>query len=264
MTLLSRLADRFILQPTTHHVDPQDLVRREIATPTGKVEAWTIAADSNTESVNKFMLLKFPGTGGRAERSGLHPSEAWPDIQCRSWTINHRGYGGSDGPATIQNFPETCDAVHSEAKRALPDHKIVVYGNSLGCLSALYVAARYSVAGAYLRNPPPLAQMIATRPRFSAWSFGLSKLIANQIPAALDSISNAGQTTCPALFIQSELDRVIPTSYQDQVIEAYGGEVRKLVLRGADHHNRAAESQLGEYTEAVKWLGQQIVADEPL
>ena len=258
MKFFTYLADRLILQPTTHYVDPEELKRLAIVTPSGEVEAWTTSSEANSSSSSKVLLLKFPGTGGRAERSGLHPGDAWPDVSCVSWTINHRGYGGSQGPATIQNFAETCDSVYSAAAELFPQHKIVVYGNSLGCLSALYVSARFPVAGAYIRNPPPLAQMIATRPRYTWWSLGLSRLIANQVPSTLDSIKNARRTNCPVLFIQSELDRVIPTHYQELIIEQFGGAVRKLVLRGADHHHRAAESQLEEYTDAVRWLGNRV------
>jgi pimeloyl-ACP methyl ester carboxylesterase len=259
MTFLQRLADRLILKPTTHHVDPGDLKRRVILTMTGEVEAWTASQEPKSTADTKVLLLKFPGTGGRAERSGLHPAEAWDDIACRTWTINHRGYGRSSGPASTQNFAETCDAVFAKAIEVYPDHKIAVYGNSLGCISALYIAARYTVAGAYLRNPPPLAEMIATRPRYAAWSFGFSRLIAEQVSFELDSLANASQASCPALFIQSELDRVVPTKYQDLVIEKYSGEVCKFILRGANHHQRAADSQKGQYVEALCWLGQQIV-----
>ena len=259
MTLLSRLADRLILQPTTDYVDPQGLERRVIHAPTGNVEAWTANSDSRITSAKQIVLLKFPGTEGRAERSGLHPSEAWSDASCCAWTINHRGYGGSDGPATIRNFAETCDAVMGVLLDEYRDAPIVVYGNSLGCLSALFVSARYPVAAAYLRNPLPLARMIATRPRYAAWNFGLSKLIANQVPKELCAIENAKRSTCPALFIQSELDRVVPARFQELVIENYGGDLRKLVLRGADHHHRAAESQQEEYAEAIDWLGEQAM-----
>lgn len=258
MSFLSRITDRLILQPTTNYIDPEGMGRHVIKTPSGDVEAWTTTSIPESPAALDVVLLKFPGTGGRAERSSPHPSEAWPHVCCQSWTINHHGYGKSSGPATIQTFTETCDSVWRALKDTFPDHKVVVYGNSLGCLSALYVSAHYPVAAAYIRNPPPLAQMIATRPRYAWWSLGFSRLIANQVPAKLNAVENAYRSTCPALFVQSELDRVVPTKYQDLVINQYSGTKRKLVLRGADHHHRAAESQLAEYSEAVSWLGEQV------
>ncbi|MFT5302387.1 MAG: pimeloyl-ACP methyl ester carboxylesterase [Mariniblastus sp.] len=258
MSILSRFADRLVLQPTTRFVEPNGLVRHVITTPESEIEAWTTRSKANHQP-HKLLLLKFPGTGGRAERSSLHPAEAWPQAETEAWTFNHRGYGGSTGPASLDNFKHTCDAAYKAATTQFPGHHVVVYGNSLGCLSALYISANHPVHGAYLRNPPPLANMIATRPRYAAWSFGFSRWIAKQIPLELDSLENARQSTCPALFIQSELDRVVPTSYQDQVIAAYAGPIRKLVLAGADHHHRAPEEQLEQYGDAVRWLGDQAI-----
>ena len=125
MKFLTNLADRLILQPSTHYIDPEILQRRVIPTPSGEVEAWTLGANSISADATRTVLLKFPGTGGRAERSGPHPSEAWPNINCESWTINHRGYGGSPGPASIQNFAETCDSAYAVVKHSFPDHKIM-------------------------------------------------------------------------------------------------------------------------------------------
>jgi len=264
VTFLSRLADRLILQPTTNYVDPQYRQQKVIETPTGQVEVWVselTTQPASTSTSESLLLLKFPGTGGRAERSGVHPADAWPEYSSRAWTVNHRGYGGSSAPASIQNFAETCDAVWGAATELYPDHKVVVFGNSLGCISALYIASRFNVVGAFIRNPPPLAVMIASRPRYAAWSLGMSKLIANQIPKELDSIENAKRSSCPALFIQSELDRVVPPKYQDLVFDQYGGEKRKLVLLGADHHHRADEAQRAEYWGCLKWLSTQFAAN---
>lgn len=259
MAMLSRIADRLILQPSTHFVDPLDLERRLIPDSDSTIEAWVSRIESSDSKGTKTIILKFPGAGGRAERGRVHPAEYWPQVSAEVWTINHRGYGGSSGPASIQNFAPSCDAVWSAVANEFPELPILVYGNSLGCLSALYLSARFPVAGAYLRNPPPLAQMIGTRPRYTWWNFGFSKLIANQVPDALDAAENAKRSTCPALFIQSEMDRVIPTHYQDLIIGQYGGPVNKFVMRGVDHHHAPPEEQQDDYADAIRWLGQQAI-----
>jgi pimeloyl-ACP methyl ester carboxylesterase len=259
MALLPRIADRLILQPSTHFVDPEGLERRAIPSPGGEVEAWVSRVESELPEPIPIVILKFPGAGGRAERGRVHPAEFWPNVSAEVWTINQRGYGGTPGPASIQNFAETCEAVWREAASQFPDRQILVYGNSLGCLSALYLTARFPVAGAYLRNPPALAQMIATRARYTWWSFGFSKLIANQIPMSLDAVENGSQSTCPALFMRSERDRVIPPQYQEMVISQYGGPVHQFVIRGADHHHPIPDDQQEEYADAVRWLGNRII-----
>jgi len=142
MTLLSRIADHLILCPTTNFIDAPEKKQKWIQTETGKFEVW-IDDDSDTESTTNpqtpLLMLKFPGTGGRAERSSGFPANLWPDFKTETWTVNHRGYGSSDSPASLQNFTETCDALWDAAQTQFPDRKILLYGNSLGCLSALYL-----------------------------------------------------------------------------------------------------------------------------
>ena len=263
MNLRQKIADRLILQALTNPVDAGDLTRRVIQTPSGNVDIWAAFPDNDPHVATNTLLLKFPGTGGRAERSSSHPSEFWGNLKCVSWTINHRGYGQSDGPPSLQNFIETCDAVWSSATRLFPDHRIVLYGNSLGCLSALYLSSRRRAFGIYMRNPPPLVELISQRLRYNWWNFGMARLIANQIPDCLNPRENAQQSYCPALLVQSERDSLVPPRFQDLIANSYAGELKKTVLIGADHGSPVPEHQFEEYIESVEWLGNQISAYQP-
>ncbi|MFK7766110.1 MAG: alpha/beta hydrolase [Mariniblastus sp.] len=255
-SFLTRLADRLILQATTEYIDPGDREEKFIDTFDGQIQVWISRTESKHPNPSPLLILKFPGTGGRAERSWPHPAELWPEVSAEVWTLNHRGYGESSGPASLQNFSESCNAFWSAANQQFPNHKVLVCGNSLGCISALYLAARHSINAVYLRNPPALAQMIATRPRYAWPSLGLSRLVAAQIPKELDAVENAELTECPVLTAQSELDRVIPPKFQNLAIDQLRGPCRKLIIKGADHHERASDSQKDEYHEAISWLGQ--------
>ena len=260
MPFLSWLADRLILCPSTNPLDPDGKRRELIATSDGDIESW-IGQFPNHASEFDVVVVKFPGTGGRAERSGVHPTEIWAEFNCEIWSVNPKGYGGSSGPASIKYFPNTAESVieHVFAKR--PGVPVVVIGNSLGCVSALFVAALGGVSAVMLRNPPPLHQMIRSRPRYAGWNFGMSRMIAAQVPNDLDAIKNASGCTAPCLFIQSEQDRVVPTNYQDLIISAYSGPKRVFSIYGADHHELVEEPQQQEYFEAVRWLGESIFAN---
>ena len=261
MTFLSRIADRLILCPSIDFIDTEGKSRKWIQTKTGKAEVWIVGNENSeiaTQPATQLLLLKFPGTGGRAERARSFPANLWSDIETETWTLNHRGYGGSDGPASLQNFTDTCDAFWDAAVEQFPDRKILLYGNSLGCISALYLAARKSPAGIFLRNPPALAKMIATRPRYSRWSFGMSKLIANQIPVQLDSVANAARCSAACLFVCSERDTVVPPHYQNMVIDAFRGPQKTFQVQDANHADPIPEHQHDEFLEALAWLGEQI------
>ena len=222
-TFLSRVADRLVLCPSNDPIDPEDRQRVLIPFDGGHLEAWTNEVHQDTDSP-KLVAIKFPGTGGRAERAGPHPCELWPEFSSKIWTINPAGYGGSDGSASLSTMPAQADAVFSFVRRELSDHRILLVGNSLGCLSALYLAARHQVAGIFVRNPPPLQQLIATRPKYNWWNFGMARFVAAQIPLELDAIANAARCECPAFFLRSEKDTVVPASFQRRIIDAYAGD----------------------------------------
>jgi len=249
--LLAKLADRFVLRPSNDPIDPEDRQRVLIPFDGGHLEVWMNEVHQNINSP-KLIALKFPGTGGRAERAGPHPCELWPDFASKIWTINPAGYGGSDGPATLQTLAAQSEAVLSFARKELPDHQILLIGNSLGCLSALYLGSRHEVAGIFVRNPPPLRQLIADREKYNWWNFGMARLLAAQIPKELDPIDNASRCTCPAFFLRSEKDSLVPESYQRKVINAYAGTLQEFIIPGAEHDEFVAEEDFDSYRAAIE------------
>ncbi len=254
MALLSRMADRLILCPSTDFIDPEDRQRQLIAVPDGHVEAWVTKTTSRVDHPKRLVAIKFPGAGGRAERGGPHPCDVWPDVDAEIWTINNTGYGGSSGVATVQTFESTATRVYQHVAEKFSDRPVLLVGNSLGCVSALFLAANFRVNGLYLRNPPPLHQMISTRPRYNWWNFGLAKMIARQVPATLNAVTNASKTKTNCLFVQSQGDRVIPCVYQDLIIAAYAGPKRVFTIQNADHHHTIPDRQYDEYVAALAWL----------
>jgi pimeloyl-ACP methyl ester carboxylesterase len=258
------LADRLILCPSTRFVDPGNN-RREIifSSDDVEIEAW-VSSWGDFESAgsdNRLVVLKVPGTGGRAERASVHPCELLEKEESSSrfkvaevWTLNHRGYGGSTGPASIQNFVATIESFWQFIESRYPQEKKLAVGNSLGCISVLYLASRKKLDAILVRNPPPLARMIADRPKYNWWNFGMAKHVADVVPSELDGLSNASQSSCPALMITSERDRVVPPKYQNEIMDHYAGEKKQFIIDGADHHHKVSERQAADYIAAVQWL----------
>ncbi len=271
--MFQRLVDRLILQPSTNPIDAEHRRRVGISLGTGEIEAWVTCSDqtsnsnpeskphttpavgANTRSSIDRIAIKFPGTGGRAERSGPHPFEIDADRKTEVWTVNPPGYGGSSGSATIVSTAATCEAVWEYLTTHYADVPIAVEGNSLGCAAALYLAARKDVAGIYLRNPVALQQMISTRWKYNWWNFGLARVLTRWIPDELDTIENAKRCRCPLLLVRSERDRVSPARYQQLIFGAFRGEKSEFVIEGADHHDRVSDRQRDVYVRSIKnWL----------
>ena len=254
--MLARIADRLVLMPTTHPIESETSVRKTIPLFGGELEYYAdhVAASQDGPATGKLLLIKFPGTGGRAERASTHPAECWGGDTV-TWTINPMGYGGSTGPATMQRYPEMVRSIGLHARDVEPDRRIVVTGNSLGGISALLFAASFPVAGMLLRNPAPIQQLMGKRTRYVVPSLGLSKLVAATIPAELDCVANASKTSCPCWFVTCEQDRVVPPSFQEQIWSALPGTKSRFMVPEADHADPVPDSLKEKYLAWVRELG---------
>ena len=246
MSLLSWLADRLILCPTTEPIDPDGKHREWIATEFGRIEAWIGEYPKDSDADFELTMVKFPGTGGRAERAGVHPAEIWGK-RAEVWAINPHGYGGSEGSASMKKFPAMLSGVAEHVRARTGNRPLIASGNSLGCISALYFARHYRTQGLLLRNPPPVRNMIRTRSRYAAWNFGMSRFIADEVPEELDAIENAANCPVNCLLIQSAEDTVVPVEYQDRIYDSYQGPIKKFVIDGAEHHEMIEARQQAEY-----------------
>jgi uncharacterized protein len=276
---LTRLADRLVLQPSRQFVDPENRRREIIATEFGEVEAWVCTNFSPTKQDLKsenaqpvtgavqqrkshptlqMIGIKFPGTAGRAERGGPHPLEVIPEFPGEIWTFNPIGYGGSHGRASLLTTARTCEGIWKTISERFPGLPILVIGNSLGCLSALYLAARKKVQGVYLRNPVPLQQMIQMRLMYNWWNFGMAKMIARKIPVELDAIENAQQAKIPLFMTSSERDRQVPVRFQRLIFDAYAAEKTLFVLKQAGHSDPVPEDQVEDYKQQLKHFLEQL------
>lgn len=255
--MLARITDRFVLRPSTHSIPADGKVRRVVKYDGGTFEAWLQRANCDDQQEPKLFILKFPGTGGRAERATIHPADAWLDLPTEIWGINPPGYGTSGGRASLRTTASVASAAFNEICRASNGLPIIVTGNSLGGMAAIYVAANHRIDGLLLRNPPPLRQLIAGH--YGRWNLGASRFIARYVPDELCTIENASRTTTPAVFIMSGNDRTVPPHYQRKIIDAYQGPQQTLLLQDADHASPIDDEYLSDYAEKLNWLREQSI-----
>mgnify|MGYP001953668474 CR=1 FL=1 len=120
------------------------------------------------------------------------------------------------------------------------------------------MAAHFRVAGVLLRNPAPVHQLIGMRPRYLWPSLGLSKLLAAQIPSYLDAVCNAAQCTSPCWILVSQSDSVVPVSFQQQIINAYGGSIDVFPVPDAGHDSPIPLKLEDAYLRWVESAGEVI------
>ena len=256
------IADRLVLRPTRHVVEASGKTRRKISFRRGHIEAWTQRVGTHDLDEVDLFVLKFPGRAGRAERATYHPVDYWSDLRAELWSINPPGYGGSTGVASLRTLADAGRAAYLDMAALANGRPIVLMGNSLGTVTAMYLAARFEVAGMVLRNPPPLRELIVGQHGW--WNLWLGAwLIALNVPQQICSIRNARDCRCPAVFLCSRKDEVVPAVYQDRVIQAYGGPYRLLNLQEADHAGSLNLEEQREYQRHLQWLRELAIPFRP-
>lgn len=261
MSLWEWIADRTILAPTNQPLDPGAASRIQLYADETPFELWQLEHNQpplDGQLATSLVVLKFPGAGGRAERMGLAPIDTLGIHQATLYGVNPPGYGETGGRARVRYLAAMAQQCWNYVVTQHPEVPILITGNSLGCVSALYVASQFPASGLLLRNPPPLHQMIRQRWKYNAWNFGLGRRVANAVPQALDALQNARGSRCPALFVSSEHDRVVPFKYQQMIFQQYLGPKQLLRLSGVGHHDRIPANQSQDYLSQLRWLWQEL------
>ena len=256
------LLDRMVLRPSRVPLDAEPKQRVMLRYGADDLETFverTPLADGPPE----VLILKFPGNAGRGERATNFPVEFLPEHQCAVWTWNPPGYGGSQGRASLERIADAAiefwDQVLERDGRGTPT--ILLCGNSLGCATALHVAAQVCGdrphTGMVLRNPPPLTQVVKQIAR----RYPMGRLvtpIAESLIEQMDAVSTAAEARIPAVFLQSELDELVPVSMQQLVVDAFAGKHRVVTLQGLDHGGIPDQNHLPAIRDAIEWLWDEV------
>ncbi len=261
------LLDRFVLRPSRHALDhaPKErvLIRSDGVTDEYFQERPSRGGlPSEHSDPADLLVIKFPGTAGRAERSSCWPAGSLGAIDTLVCTWNAPGYGGSSGRATLARIPPRATRFTKTLldRQAAAGRPVWLVGNSLGCATAAYLASRadIGVAGLLLRNPPPLIETF--KHVASRYPFGhLTDAIAESLPVEMNLSLTAPRVRVPTVMLQSEHDQLVPPSLQRGVFEALGGAKRLVVLKGIGHDAAPTEEHAGDIAAAVQWLWRQRV-----
>ena len=252
--LFGQISDHLILFPTTAPLDAHGAVRKVLPFQNGELELWT--AKSRLARQNgqpDIYVLRFYGNADRADRWVAAEAEAWNNRAVEIWGMNYPGFGGSTGPARLNRIAPAALTAFDALRSNAGERPTVLFGASIGSAPALYVAARRSVAGLILHNPPALREIILRQ--FGWWNLWLlAGPVALQIPRDLDSIANGKSVHAPAIFLLAEQDEIVAPRYQRLVVDAYAGDKRVITLRGAHHNTCVDGAGLADLYNALDWL----------
>jgi pimeloyl-ACP methyl ester carboxylesterase len=248
------LLDQFALFPSSYHVNAGAAERRTIPFQDGALEIWTAQSQTaNKRGTVDLFVLRFYGNADRAERWVAQEADMFGDRAIEVWGVNYPGFGGSTGPARLARIGPASLAAYDEIKKVANQRPIFVFGASMGTTAGLNVAAHRPVSGLILHNPPALRQLILQQHGW--WNLWLlAGPLSLKVPADLDSVANAKASHARAIFLLAENDEVVAPRLQSLVAQAYAGEKREIVLRGASHNSPLTSEALRDFHAALDWL----------
>jgi hypothetical protein len=246
-------ADRLILPPVPKNVRHDGSPRVAIPFHGGALEGFTARSPGATTTQPAAYVLRFSGDAAGAAK---FTAGRWQNKPIEAWAVNYPGYGGSVDPRTLKALAEASLGAFDALRATAGTRPIFVEGFSLATVPALYIAAHRDVAGVILQNPPPLRQLILGRNGW--WNLWL---LAGPVPASVpkefDSIANASNSKCPAVFLMAERDNTVPMPYQQRIAAAYAGLTRIIVQANADHADPLNPADEAKLHGAMDWLWSQ-------
>jgi hypothetical protein len=250
-------ANRLILG-SNHDMVSAGTAHREIVKASGRsVECWVARSQGPQTQEPEAFVLFFVGKGALVNEWIDAIAQAWNPRRVEVWGMNYPGSGGSDGPVQLSLVSPDALAVYDAIKLRAGTRPVFIQASSFGTTAALSVAARRSVAGLVLQNPPPLRQLILGR--YGWWNLWLiAGPVASQVPPELDSLANAAHCSAPAIFILSGSDNNVPPSYQRRVVDSYAGPKRIINRPDAGHDTPLAREAAAELKNGKEWMWNSI------
>lgn len=198
--------------------------RHWVAAGSRRVEAWVESSAAGREPA--LFVLRFLGARGRAENGMTDPLNRLPEIAGETWIANPPGFGGSDGPVSLERDADDALAVFDAVAAHAAGRPVWVQGQSVGTLAALHVAAQRTFDWLVLRNVTPVRELLHARlPAGARW---LAPLAARAFPPRLDAPANAARARMPALFVTSVRDGMSPPVAQRAIFDRYAGAKARL------------------------------------
>ncbi|KAM4040802.1 alpha/beta hydrolase domain-containing protein 17B-like isoform 1-T2 [Anomaloglossus baeobatrachus] len=149
-------------------------------------------------------------------------------LNCNIFSYDYSGYGASSGKPTETNMYADIDAAWTalRTRYGIPPEDIIIYGQSIGTVASVDLAARYKSAAVILHSP---------------FTSGIRIAFPNKKKTccldAFPSIDKISQITSPVLIIHGMEDKIAPFSHGLTLFERCQRPVEPLWLEGAGHND---------------------------
>ncbi len=207
---------------------------REITVPTAdglSLLAWYLpsrGAPDGEPAGERPMIVYLHGNGAhigyRADRVEHFAREGYGVLM-----LEYRGYGGNPGtPSEAGLFEDAAAALRFVAARGIQEHRIVLYGKSLGTGVAVHAATSHAVGAVVLEAP---YTSIAAAAQFHYPFVPAAWLVADRY----DSLARIGQVVAPILMLHGGRDNVVPLSLGKKLFAAAPEPKEQWIAPRAGH-----------------------------
>jgi fermentation-respiration switch protein FrsA (DUF1100 family) len=145
--------------------------------------------------------------------------------------LEYRGYGGNPGKPSEAglNF-DARSALDFLSRREIPDEKVILYGESLGCGIAVKVATERHFAAVILEAPYTSIADVAQR---HYWFLPARWLVRDRY----ETLGIIKLITSPIVVMHGEQDDIIDVSFGKRVFDAAPEPKTSWFIEGAGHNN---------------------------
>ncbi|KAF6030179.1 ABHD17B [Bugula neritina] len=161
-------------------------------------------------------------------------------LKCNIFSYDYSGYGVSEGHPTERHLYKDVDAAFHTllTKYGLSADRIVLYGQSIGTVPTIDLAARHKVAGVVLHSPL-MSGMRVTCPNMKR------TYCCDSFP----SIDKVHKIESPVMVIHGTDDEVIDFQHGLEIYDKTPITVEPLWLEGAGHND---VELYGQYLDRLK------------
>ena len=227
----SRLLDRVIFRPRAGvdlHPEQIGLVAEEVSLRT-EDNITLHAFFLPSPGASRALLFLHGNTGNASHR--LPNAARLVHLGIHILLLDYRGYGLSEGTPTEEGVYADAQAglLHLVETRGIPEHRIVLFGRSLGAAVAIDLAQDRSVAGLILESTFPSGASVARhilRP-LGAWL----------VRGRFRSDRKISRVRSPLLFFHGDRDKVIDIKLGQRLFEMAPEPKFFQIIPGAGHND---------------------------
>lgn len=191
---------------------------------------------------SKGNIIYFHGNADNLARWGNEAS-----YLCRFgydvWAIDYRTFGKSTGELSEKSLYADAEKFYQEVENKFPLKNTVIFGRSLGCTFASFIAAKHNPNLLVLEAPfYSLTDVLKLRFPFLPHQ----KILNYQFP----SFQFADSITCKTIIFHGNQDQTIPKLQGKKLFEVITSQNKEfVVLEGAGHKNQL---DFPKYTETLE------------